>query len=818
MALSKDTELDQFRIKTEPVYKNKKGAVQRTIPIHSISRDGIFEIEKAKEGVEHVFDKAYIFSDVNYSTKNEYEQESFFETWCGVLNALNASFKIVVMNTKRNMAEFDDNTRLYGHGDEAYEEVAASMNKIVHDKTVVGTAGIDQQKIIVICCRRADYKSARAYFRTLEATLEVNFKTIGSSLRPLDAEERIKLLHSFYRMGREESFNFKFDRYGKMPGKDWVNSFTNLRIKEEDTFMAFEDRYVSALYVKEYPTEGVNDAFLMKLASLPIHSVVTVDCAPIPKSAAVKRLEDIYDDLKDSEARTLETYKKNGHYDASVPRHLQKEIDEIDQALDLVQDTDEKVAFCAVYILVSAPDKETLERYIMSVKTVGKEVSFEIEEYYMWQLAAMNTALPTGARETNKMRIMFTQPLAAVCLPFNVQEIYMPGGTYYGLNQVSKNVVIADRTKLAVPHGFITGKSGSGKSVAAKLSILQILLKNPKDEVIIIDPMSEYRYLIESMRGQYLDIAGSSSDHLNPLSTETREYFSSELDFIRDKATLMLAICEQVVGGITAGQKSVIDRSVRLLYEDFLSRKKDKEPVMADLVEVMKAQPEDEIRDVYLALEIFTTGSLSVFSHKSNVNLKKRLIGFGMSSMDNDLAPVGMIIMLETIRARVMRNAMKYKRTWIFIDECHRMFERGFTKMFAVKAWQEFRKLGGVNTGITQNIAALIADPEIEKMLSNSAFVLLLEQGDFDREVVARDLGVDETMLKYVSNNPPGTGILKFGGKVVPFDIRIPEGNIVYDICNTDFDPDKRKISVSEKKANRAYDEIIKAAEESEVV
>ena len=805
MALSKDTELDQFRIKTEPVYKNKKGAVQRTIPIHSISRDGIFEIEKAKEGVEHVFDKAYIFSDVNYSTKNEYEQESFFETWCGVLNALNASFKIVVMNTKRNMAEFDDNTRLYGHGDEAYEEVAASMNKIVHDKTVVGTAGIDQQKIIVICCRRADYKSARAYFRTLEATLEVNFKTIGSSLRPLDAEERIKLLHSFYRMGREESFNFKFDRYGKMPGKDWVNSFTNLRIKEEDTFMAFEDRYVSALYVKEYPTEGVNDAFLMKLASLPIHSVVTVDCAPIPKSAAVKRLEDIYDDLKDSEARTLETYKKNGHYDASVPRHLQKEIDEIDQALDLVQDTDEKVAFCAVYILVSAPDKETLERYIMSVKTVGKEVSFEIEEYYMWQLAAMNTALPTGARETNKMRIMFTQPLAAVCRPFNVQEIYMPGG-------------IADRTKLAVPHGFITGKSGSGKSVAAKLSILQILLKNPKDEVIIIDPMSEYRYLIESMRGQYLDIAGSSSDHLNPLSTETREYFSSELDFIRDKATLMLAICEQVVGGITAGQKSVIDRSVRLLYEDFLSRKKDKEPVMADLVEVMKAQPEDEIRDVYLALEIFTTGSLSVFSHKSNVNLKKRLIGFGMSSMDNDLAPVGMIIMLETIRARVMRNAMKYKRTWIFIDECHRMFERGFTKMFAVKAWQEFRKLGGVNTGITQNIAALIADPEIEKMLSNSAFVMLLEQGDFDREVVARDLGVDETMLKYVSNNPPGTGILKFGGKVVPFDIRIPEGNIVYDICNTDFDPDKRKISVSEKKANRAYDEIIKAAEESEVV
>ena len=804
---------ESYKETTREIYKDKKGSIQRLIPVNRIARDGIFEIEAADEGRERLFDKAYILKDTNYVTKDEDEQELFLKGWCRILNSMNTSAKIVIMNNRRDMEQFELGTFIRHREGEpgTHGELVENVNHIIREKAVDGAGRIEQVKVLILSCRRQDFTAARAYFHTIEATLVSNIRNLESGLVPLDAEGRLRLLHSFYRLGDEGSFRFNFDDAVRFPGKEWLNAVANRKIVVREDFMEFEDRYVAALYVWDWPKSSIDDKFISELASLPFHMVVTVDIGPIPKDVAQKKLLDVYMSVGDSIERTREQRRRNGQFDSDIPFERRKEMERTEDALEIARENDENMFYCGIYVLVTAPTQAQLDSSILNIQAVAKSYAFKIDAHYLHQVEAMNTALPTAAREVSTMRPLWTQPLSAL-VPFKIQELMDPGGTFYGTNQASKNPQFVNRKMLQNGNGWIFGTPGSGKSMEAKFcEIIQPIL-NSDDDVIIIDPMNEYRSLVEALGGQYIPISTDTDNFINPLDAENLKGYETREEFIADKAELMLGICEQAMQQeITSGMKSIIVRCVQIFYRQMLAEKKAEEWTMRELYEIFGQQPEPEARILRLGLELFVTGSLNIFSHKGNVNMKNRLICFGISGLGEDLAPVGMLVVLEAIRSRIMGNFYRSRATRLIVDEFHRMTDRTYTAKRMNKIWKEVRKLGGLCTGITQNIVDVTAMPEIVTMISNSEFFIFLKQGDKDADVISRLLGLSDNLLEKVIGADKGCGILKVGTKVVPFDNKIPKDLFIYRLLNTDF----HELSAAEKRGGAVKKRIAQMKEET---
>lgn len=782
---------EDYKSKTLPIYKDSRGSIQRLIPINSISKDGIFEVEDRPKGEDRVFDKCYMLIDTNYVIKDEDEQDLFLRQWCKILNTLNVSFKIIIMNNRRDMESFSNDSFFQMDSDDSdlFVSLKETFNDIIRSRAEDGAAGIEQVKIFVLTCKRQDLQAARSFFRTMEANLISNFRKLDSGLVPLNAEERFRILHSFYRLGREREFKFDFEMMSKAPGKDWLNSIANLYMKEETELIEFEDRYVKMMFVRKFPNNSISDEFVNHMAALPINMILCVDVSPIPKEVVNKKLNAVYMQVNDSAEKTREQRRKNQQFDSELPFQKRKEMEKTEMALDIARENDENMFYAGIYFIITARDKESLEGSIMNMKSIAESYAFEIEPAYMQQVHAMNTALPTGAREVSFMRPLWTQPLSAL-LPFSIQELNESGGMYYGVNAISKNVLFGKREGLTNLNGFIFGVPGAGKSVTAKLTcVIEPALKRKEDDILIIDPKDkEYENVVKALGGQYITVSAKTDTYINPLSIENRKNYRTDERFIADKVSLILGIAEQIIDeGISSGAKSIINRCVQELYHRVFAERKPHEPVMEELYDILGEQPEAEAARIRLSFESFVHGTLNIFAKKSNVNLKNRIVAFDTSELGEELAPVGMLITLESIRSRVMENKKHGITTWIVIDEFHHMTHMPYTARKVNEFWKEFRAMGGICTGITQNIVDIIAIQTIASMVANSDFVIMLRQGETDKEVIQRVIGLGDNTLEFVTGAESGCGVIKFGNKIIPFENRLPKNTVLYDLVNTNF-------------------------------
>lgn len=787
-----EKKFEDYKAKTIPIYKDSRGSIQRLIPINRISRDGIFEIEDRPKDEEKTYDKCYLMVDTNYVINDEDEKDLFLRQWCKILNALNVSFKIIVMNNNRDMNTYKKDSFFYlgdNNDSDIFRSLKETFNEIIQSRAEDGAAGIEQVKLFVLTCKRQDFTAAKSYFRTMEANLIANFRKLDSGLIPLNAEERFRILHSFYRLGHEGEFHFDFEHMSKAPGKDWLNSIANLYMREEEEQIEFEDRIVRALYVRKFPNNSIKDEFVKHMVDLPVNMIMTVDVSAIPKDAVNKKLNAVYMQVNDSAEKTREQRRKNQQFDSELPFEKRKEMEKTEMNLDIARENDENMFYCGIYFLVTARDTETMESAIMNMKSIADSFAFELEPAYMQQIHTMNTALPTGAREVAMMRPLWTQPLAAL-LPFSIQELNDPGGMYYGVNSISKNVLFGKRQGLTNLNGFIFGVPGAGKSVTAKLTcVIEPALKYRDDDILIIDPKDkEYENVVKALGGQYITISAKTETYINPLGIENRHNYKSDERFIADKASLMLGIAEQIIDeGIMSGAKSIIIRCIQELYHRVFSEKEPHEPVMEEFYKILGEQPEEEARKIRLSFESFVHGTLNIFAKKSNVNMRNRIIGFDTSELGEELAPVGMLVTLESIRSRVMENKKHGITTWIVIDEFHHMTHMPYTARKVNEFWKEFRAMGGICTGITQNIVDITANPTIVSMVANSDFVIMLRQGETDKEVIQKVVGLNDNTLEFVTGADPGCGVIKFGTKIIPFENKLPKNTILYELVNTNF-------------------------------
>ena len=760
---------------SEPLYKTPK-SIQETIEIMKVAENGIFEVAKNR------FSKCYRFQDINYTTTNEVEQIDIFERYCKFLNSLDVSFKITINNKNKDMEQVRDYVFLQEKED-GFNGFRKIYNDIMEKKIHEGRQGIEQERYLTITIERKNFEEAKAQFATIEASIHKAFNELGAEIVPLSGNERIKVLYDYYHLGDEGSFDFDI-REAKKVGADFRNDLCNGMIQFYPDYFKDEKKYCRALFIKKYPS-SLSDRFLNEITSLPVHSITSIDVVPIPKDMTTKILQKKYLGIESDIIKQQRVRNKNNDFSSEISYNKRIEKKEIEEIMDDVRENDQCLYYVAVTIILMADSKEELDSMTETVETIGKRNSVTIEEHYLKQREALNTALPIGVRQVETMRTMLTQSLA-VLMPFNVQELNDGSGCYYGINQVSKNINIGNRKKLINGNGFVFGVPGSGKSFFCKMEMGNVFL-GTDDEIIVIDPMNEYFDIAHTYRGTVVNMSTYTDNYVNPLDMDVWSLdLNDSKGMIREKGEFMLGLCEQCMGeSLNSRQKSIIDRCVRKLYIDIARSREKYVPVMSDFYEILMNQPEEEAKDIALSLELFVNGSLNIFNHQTNVDVDNRFTVYGIRDLGTELSPITMLVMMESIQNRIIANGKRGVATWLYIDEFHVLLNSEYSAKYLQQLWKKVRKQGGLCTGITQNVVDLLQNYTATTMLANSEFVALLKQANTDSSKMAEVIGVSEAQLRFVTNTQSGMGLMKCGNVVIPFDNQIEKGTDLYNLYNT---------------------------------
>lgn len=765
----------QLKKASEPLYKTPR-SIQETIEIVKVAENGIFEVARNR------YSKCYRFQDINYTTTNENEQIDIFERYCKFLNSLDVNFKITINNKNKDMENLRNHVFLQKEQD-GFDDYRGIYNDIMESKIHEGRQGIEQERYITITIERKNFEEAKAQFATIEASVHKAFGELGAEIVSLLGNERIKVLYDYYHLGRENSFDFNI-REARRVGADFRNDLCNSMIQFYPDYFKDENKYCRALFIKKYPS-SLSDRFLNEITSLPVHSITSIDVVPIPKDMTTKILQKKYLGIEADIIKQQRVRNKNNDFSSEISYNKRIEKKEIEEIMDDVRENDQCLFYVAVTVILMADTKEELDSMTETVETIGKRNSVTIEEHYLKQREALNTALPIGVRQVETMRTMLTQSLA-VLMPFNVQELNDKGGCYYGINQVSKNINIGNRKRLINGNGFVFGVPGSGKSFFCKMEMGNVFLGS-KDEIIVIDPMNEYFDIAHTYRGTVVNMSTYTDNYVNPLDMNVWSLdINDSKGMIREKGEFMLGLCEQCMGeSLNSRQKSIIDRCVRKLYIDIAKSREKYVPVMSDFYDVLMCQPEEEAKDIALSLELFVNGSLNIFNHQTNVDVDNRFTVYGIRDLGTELSPITMLVMMESIQNRIIENGKRGIATWLYIDEFHVLLNSEYSAKYLQQLWKKVRKQGGLCTGITQNIVDLLQNYTATTMLANSEFVALLKQANTDSSKMAEVIGVSEAQLRYVTNTSSGMGLMKCGSVIVPFDNTIEKGTDLYNLYNT---------------------------------
>jgi len=507
MGLFKD-EFKELKKTDEPLYRTPK-SIQETIEILKVAENGIFEVAKGK------FSKCYRFQDINYTTTSDAEQEAIAILYCKFLNSLDCNYKLTINNKNKDMTAMRENVMI-PYMEDGYDFLRKAYNDVMEEKILEGKQGIEQELYLTVTIERKTFEEAKAQFATIEATIQKRFAELGSEIGALNGNERLKILHDYYHLGDESQYQFNLKEYKKL-GKDYKNDLCNGVVKYYPDYYEEEGKYCRALFIKRYPS-SLSDRFLIELSSLPVHSLISVDVVPIPKDVTTKVLQKKYLGIESDILKQQRVRNRNHDFASDISYTKKTEKKEIEGIMDDVRENDQCLFYVGVTIVLMADTKEELNSITETVQSIGKAHNVIIDTLYLKQREALNTALPIGVRQVETMRTMLTNSLVAL-MPFNVQELNHKSGQYYGINQISRNINVADRKQLLNGNAFVFGVPGSGKSMFSKMEMGMVRLST-EDYIAVIDPMNEYMDVAEAYGGTVINMSSYTQNYVNPMDVD----------------------------------------------------------------------------------------------------------------------------------------------------------------------------------------------------------------------------------------------------------------------------------------------------------
>ena len=746
-------------------------SVQQIIPVRRIWPSGIFQVGAQK------YSRAYRFSDINYALAGKEEKEAMASQYMDLLNSLEigATTKITVSNRRRNRQDFEKNILipLKKDGLDAYRK---EFNEILLEKACGGN-GMVQEKYLTVSTFQKNETEAKRFFDRIEPELRAGFSRLGASFQGLSAEERLQGLHDFYRAGEEDFYAFDL-KAAMRRGHDFRDYICPDSFENGEDYFRLGSRYGRVLFLKDYASY-IKDRIVSDLTGLDRDMMLSIDMIPIPTDEAVREVETRLLGVETNITNWQRRQNINQNFSATIPYDMEQQREEAKGFLDDLTARDQRMFLVVITLVHTADTKEQLNedtKALLSVARGSHLCQLGVLRYQQWD--GLNTALPLGIRRIDAMRTMTTENLSAF-IPFQVQEVFDAKGLYMGENAMSHNLLLCDKSKLMNPNSFILGVPGAGKSFLAKQQIVYLALST-EDDILVCDPEGEYG-IVKELGGEQIDIYAGSPHHINAL--DMVEGYGEGSDSLADKSEFVLSLFEQLdKKGIRARERSLIDRCLGAVYEEYKAG--GEVPTLSSLRGMLLRQDEPEARDLALDLELFTGGSLDVFAHPTNVDTSNRMIVYNIQRLGKQLKTMGLLVITDAILNRVTQNWQKGKRTHIFIDEFHVVFENEISGAFFNSAWRRFRKRNAYPTALTQNVEFLLDSVLASTMLSNSEHIVMLNQAPRDRQRLAELLAISEEQLGYITNAEPGSGLLRYGGTLIPFVNRFPKGKI-YDQITT---------------------------------
>lgn len=747
-------------------------SVQESIPVRKIYRDGIWLCGER-------YSKMWRFQDVNYAVASEADQSEILMRYCSVINAWpdDAYVQVLTNNRRIDPVEFENTMLMHLRGDDM-DRLREEYNQIVRERTEWSN-NIFREKYIVISVQRRSIEEARSFFARVGTELASGFGRLSSQLTELSSHDRIRILHDFFRSGEEQYFNFDLSQ-AMARGQDFQDYIApdSLQFKSDHFIMG--KKFGRVLFLKDYPN-FLKDETIARLCEFPQNLMLSIQIVPVPMEEAVADMQKRVLAVETDITRWQQKQNANHNFSAEPPYEMQQMRQEMKALLDDLTSRDQRMVLVLVTLVHLADSYAQLNSDTEAITATARGDLCRFNTLHFQQEEGLNTALPYGLREIEAMRTMNTESAAALT-PFSVQDVMDRGGIYYGRNAISRNSIICNRKLLLNGNGFYLGVPGSGKSMAAKWELMNVIL-NTDDDVLICDPEAEFGPVVDAVRGQNIRLAPDSTQHVNAL--ELGKGYEAGEKPVSLKSEFILTLYEHLLDVQTNGRraKSIIDRAVLDLYEEF--SKKPQAPTLQDLYRILQCQKEDLAKDIVLASEIFTKGSLNTFAQPTNVQLDNRVLCFNIRDLGQQLRPIGMLVLMEVVMMRVMQNRLRGKRTWIYFDELSVLFSYEWSTNFLDVSWKRYRKYGALASGIFQNLDQALDNEVARSMISNSEFLVLLNQAASDRTKLAELLHISDTQLSYVTDSEAGRGLLKMGGSLVPFINDIPKDTQLYKLMST---------------------------------
>ena len=758
-------------------FKVPKSA-QAIIPVKALWSDGIFLVGKNK------YSKCFKFIDINYAVASTEDKEAMFIDYSELLNSLDtgAMAKITINNRRINKVDFEKQI-LLDLKDDNLDIYRKEYNQMLIDKTKEANE-IVQEKMITISVYKKSVEEARNYFNRVGADLISKFNSLGSKCMELNAEERLRILHDFYRTGEETSFRFDITN-DMRKGHNFRDFICPDSFEFKTDYFKMGNRYGRVIFLKEYAS-FIKDSMITELTELNRNLMLSIDVIPIPMDEAVKEAENRRLGIETNITNWQRKQNANNNWNSILPYDMEQQRLESKEFLDDLTTRDQRMFISITTMVITADTKEDLDANTDNIEQIASKGLCQMGILRFQQYDGLNLVLPIKS-DFNRIRALrtLTTESLAVLMPFKVQEIRHENGIFYGQNVISKNMIIADRKQLLNGNSFILGVSGSGKSFTAKEEIAAIKMLDPKADIILVDPEREYSKLVKAYNGEVIKISATSQNHINAMDMNA-DYGDGNPVIL--KSEFILSLCEQLIGSgnLGAKQKSLIDRCTANVYRVFQQGNyQGIPPTLQDFREELLRQNEPEAKEIALAIELFTNGSLNTFAMQTNVDTSNNLICYDILDLGKQLQPIGMLVVLDSILNRITSNRSKGKNTYIFIDEIYLLFQYEYSANFLFTLWKRVRKYGAFATGITQNVEDLLQSHTARTMLANSEFIIMLNQASTDRIELAKLLNISEPQMSYITNVGAGEGLIKVGSSIVPFVNHFPKNTKLYKLFTT---------------------------------
>ena len=778
---------------------------QQTVPFRAVYKNGVIESKP------YQFSKLYKLNNVNFNALSHTDQEILFDKYKAFLNSFGPETTIQIIVNNRNV---DANNILKSiscaPAQDDYNEYREEINEMLKDHMSEGKNNISDQKFLVIGIHSDSIEEAMTRFAKIDADIDREMKAISENqdlkTEAASSEEYVKVLHDMLNVGEENKLtlpiDFKANERAGLSVKDIISPSGFMFNRD---FFRMGEKFVRILYLKNLPSVLSTD-FMSDLSTLPFNFVANFDIRPIATDVALKKVSNKLTSIRGNVINAQKTATSNGYSVELISPSLKFAQEQMEYLQSDLRTGAERLFDTCITFMIYADSKEELKDNTASLIALGNKYILTIEKLTFQQEIGFRTVLPLGNKELF-LHKQLTSNAISLFIPFTTKELIQEGGFYYGVNAMSKNLIVYNRLKSKNQNGLILGQPGSGKSFAAKREMANVFLTT-NDDIYVIDPESEYVYMARKFGGSVIHLQPGSKYYINPFDMDMNygdDEGNNNCDPVTMKSDYICMLCETAMGGryeITNIQRSIIDRVVIQLYKPYKEHMRTlndpsitcdtaASPTMDDFYDLLMSQKEPEAQDIALSLEIYCRGTFDTFAHRTNVDVNNRFVVYDIKNIGNGMKEMGLQVCLNHIWNKIISNQKINRKTWFYIDEFHLLTKTRSSAAFLVQIWKRARKWGGIPTAITQNIEDLLNSEESRAIINNCEFIMMLSQSPIDRAALSEMYKISETQLTYITNSPPGQGLIYNGEFIIPFIDKFPKDTNLYTLMTSKADERK---------------------------